>query len=785
MEIEALARRRWFYPAVFAISLAAFTAVFVKGFTGIHGDGAFYYSYAVSLLWDGDLDLRNQFDTPDPREPGKTYSRGLYSLDKTTGKAFSTYNLGAGLLMLPALAGGKLVDDLRGGRHPDPFDMVYQRLAGFTAAVISALTILLLISILRRYVSFGPALCLPFLFVPGSNWLFYASVFATWSHVYALFLLAATVWTLLLFLEKRNVWTALLFGLAGGLSFLTRNLSALTFAFLFSFTVYDFWKNRRSIRPGRSVALLALAGLAFFAGAAPQLTYDKAVHGSFFRTSWQAATEAPDAFGPFAKPDFRILEPAHLQFLYSNLANTDDGLFYCHPFYLIGLLGLIFLKPGDSRFRGLNNLLLANLFLFWFIDAAYFDNWFNRAAGAGFGHRRYLDMLPVFIFGAAGILEASRRRKSAKTAVLVLFAALTAAGAALLREFIAHYGAYYAARDSLFGLYGFLLGSPAGFAMFALVFLILLLLIRTDQTDMTGRPPWTLRKPLTVAAFAALFILPAFFFKPDASVNRRRFQAAGGSFKTATRTPLADFPGRDWGQPENGARPMRSSSAEIVLPAPLLENDVLLLKLTPLLPEGRTGGMMNVRMGPDFLGRFAVKAGRRVIPIRVPVGVSPGRTVSIQFENANPGPPAALLHEGRVVFRERDDPPFGFVDLPSERAGLGAEPLVFDGWALDDRLVAGIAVKREPFKDELNPPRDADGLVPLPYTEFKWKPRPDVENVEAVFPSMDQAGWDFRLARGAFPAAARGPVVIVVIAYDNKGQRTELGRKEIIVAGKS
>ncbi|HNX96051.1 MAG TPA: hypothetical protein PKK12_00070 [Candidatus Aminicenantes bacterium] len=779
----AIAHRLWFYPALFVISLSAFTATFARGFTGIHGDGVFYYSYAVSLLWDHDLDLRNQLDTPDPRNPGKSYSRGYYSLDQKTGKAFSTYNIGTGLLMLPALAVGRAVDGLRGGNHPDLFDPFYQRIAGFSAPVVTALTILILFSILSNYFTFGTSLCIPLLFLTGSNWLFYTSVFATWSHVYALFLFAVMVWAFLRLLTKRTIGNALLFGLSGGLSFLTRNFAGFTFVCLFLYVAYDFLKNREAIQLRRATTLLSVAAILFFVGAAPQLAHNHTVHGSVLRTSWQAVADAPAAFGLFAKPGFRVLEPGNLQFLYSNLFNTDDGLFYCHPFYLVGLLGLLLFRPRDSNFRSLINLLLANLFLFWFLDAAYFDNWFNRAAGAGFGHRRYLDMLPLFIFGASGILDKSRCRTVTRIATFITYAALAATGAVFLREFIAHFGAVYAVRDSFFTLYAFLLASPLGWGFFAAFLALMFTLIPSDRAPAVHSQTWTARRPITVLVFAALCVLPRFLFKPDPSYNRLRFREMGGTFMAATPTPLVGLPGRDWRQPEGGIRSMRSSSAEIVLPVPLYGNDNLLLKLTPKLPEDLTGTRLNVRLGLESIGHFPIKRGRKVFRIRVPTGLTPSRVITIQFENEIPGSPAALLHEGRIVFKEQDDPPIGYVDFPPNRTILDTPSLIFEGWALDDRCVSKIVLKREPFQDELSPSLDSDGLIPLPFARFKWKSRPDVAGLDAVFPSMDEAGWELLLNRDSFPPAACGPVVIVVLACDDKTQRTEIGRREIVITG--
>ncbi len=348
---------------------------FVSRFKGIQGDGIYYYSYTISIFWDGDLDFKNQFDHPDPLSPGQTVTRGLYSIDKRTGKAFSLFNPGTGLLMLPAMALGKLADEFRGGQHPDPFDLYYQRLAAYTAVVVSALSLLVLFSILKNYYSFWVAALVPLLFLPGTNWLFYASAFASLSHVYALFLSACLVWSFLRFREKRIVASSALFGLAGGLLFATRNFSVVIFLLLFFCATYELLKNHRALYARQAISLLALAALFFLAGSAPQLVFNCFLHGSPFRTSLRAASSAQEMFGfPAVKEGFKVLDPANLQFLYSNLFNSDDGLFYFHPFYLVGLLGILLLRHRNSSFQRLINLLLAGAFFFCFIAAIMPEN---------------------------------------------------------------------------------------------------------------------------------------------------------------------------------------------------------------------------------------------------------------------------------------------------------------------------------------------------------------------------------------------------------------------------
>ena len=762
----------------FFFSLLFLSFFFIRGFNGIQGDGIYYYSYTVSILWDRDLDFKNQFDHPDPHSPAQTVTRGLYSLDRKTGKAFSLFNPGSGLLMLPATAFGKIADRLRGGRHPDPFDLYYQRLAGYTAVIVSVLSILILFSILARYYSFWVAASLPLLFLPGTNWLFYASAFASWSHVYALFLFACLIWSFLNFIEKRTAASSILFGLAGGVFFSTRNFSALIFLLLFFYSAFNLLKNRPMLRLRRAIGLLALTGLLFFLGSAPQLIFNRVLHGSPFRTSLRAASSAQEMFGfPAIKENFKVLDPANLQFLYSNLFNSEDGLFYFHPFFLVGLLGVLFLKHRNSLFQSLVNLLLAGVFLFWFIDASYFDNWFCRAAGAGFGHRRFLDMLPFFIFGAANILEWSLRRKYLRHFTIFVYSGLTAAGAALVFHFLTRYGKFSSVRDSFPGLYQFLLANWLSLLIFFVVFLTLVNLIKLEK----GRQNLAGRSPLIILVFAALFILPAFLFRPSAEHDRQRFYDKRGFFLMYSLTPYVRLTGQHWGLPENMARPMLSSSATIDLPAPVTQGDILQFKISPLLQEGEQQRIMKIYLGEKSIGQISLSKGKKVVKFPVLKSMANERKITVKFEGGNTGSPSALFHEGRLVFREWDDPPFGHIDLPPDKSVLGSEGIIIEGWALDDRGVEKVIIKREPLPDEKELLLDDDGLITLGEAEFQSGTRPDVEAVFILYPAIDRAGWVFRLNRRLLPEGDGRSLFIQAIAYDGRGERALIGRRELIL----
>jgi hypothetical protein len=771
-----MASRR-FAALYFALALVFQTLVFLANFKGIQGDGIYYYSYTVSLLWDGDLDLQNQFDHPNPLSPAETMTNNVYFRDHETGRAFSLFNAGTGLLMIPSTALGRWLNHLRGWPPLDPFDIGYQKFAGYTSVILSSLALLMLFLILKRYYPSGTATVLPWLFLLGTNWLFYASAFASWSHVPALFLMVLMLWAFLNLTARKHLAAAAVFGLSGGISLTTRNFSALVFLLLFLAAGYRLLMASDRLPRRRTVGLLGLAAVLFAVGAAPQFALNAYYHGNPWMTSFQATSSAQKAYLSPEPEKFKALDPANLQFLYSNLTNSDDGLFYFHPYYLFGLLGLLFLRHRDKLFQRLISLLLIALYFFWFIDAAYFDNWFSRAAGSGFGHRRYLDMLPLFLFGAANVLEWSRQRRYRKLLVSLVYALAAAAAVSLLYSFLVRYQELYAVRDSILGLYGYLLGSWPGIICFVIVFVLLLAVSHSSGPRETARP----QSLPVIVLMLALIVLPGFVFRGSPEKDRERFQAKGGFFLMSSLTPYVQMSGRDWGFPENAARPLLHSPAAIRLPAPLIKGDILQFKVTPPKPSAEAPDILSVRLGGESIGKIRLGPGRQVCQFPVQFSALNQRTITIATEDGGNGSPSVLFHEGRVVFADRDEPPFGHIDLPVSESVVIEDRVRVEGWALDDRGVETVLLKREPLSSEEGISLDEDGLITLGPAEFKPGARPDVESTYVLYPFIDRAGWVFWLERRLLPEGKEGRFVVHAIARATTGQSTDIGKREIVV----
>ena len=753
----------------FFLSLAALTGLFAFKYAGVQSDALHYYSYAVSLVWDHDFDLRNQFDHKLPPPAAGTVTNGNYFIDSETGRAFSLFNPGTGVLMSPLLVLGRVVDGLRGGPSRDPYSKYYQWFAGYASILCSALALALLFAILRRFFARNIAAAVPFVFLGGTNWLFYSVVFAGWSHSFALFLGVLLSWAFIRYVERKNGPSAALFGLAGGLLFSTRNFGAVVFGLLAAYLVFDHFRTRKSFGGGKALANGAATAGMFLVGAGPQLFAFLYFHGSPFRTSLSAASKAVLPFGFLEATPFRAISVSNLPYLSSNLFNLENGLFTVHPLFLVGLLGAIFLRPDASRLRVLTLSLLAVVFIFWFADSAYYDNWFQRAAGAGFGHRRFLDFLPLFVFGAAQAFEKGRARAWSRHALALLYALLFAAGLKLLYGFLFDSIGVYTARSSLGGLYGYLFKDWKMIVLGIGSYLVLVALVRRRPDHRNGRGPISWRKPIWAGIFCFAAMIPAAAIKSSPSWERQRFLPKRGFFLMYSHTPYVDLGGRWWGWPDGKKRAMIGREAPLRLPAPLQEGDLLLFRVSP---NFRTGGEADLEIwaGGETIGKAQLLDGDRIYSFVVDKAYEASKRLMIKIAAGEAEIPRETAHflEGRVILKEADNPPFGKIDAPRDESLSAEGHAVLEGWALADRSVVRVYAARSPEGPAVAEARFLEGT------------RPDVERVYVLYPELKRAAWRIDLDRSDESADGSRVLRLWVVAEDAAGRRTVLGKKTVV-----
>lgn len=124
--------------------------------------------------------------------------------------------------------------------------------------------------------------------------------------------------------------------------------------------------------------------------------------------------------------------------------------------------------------------------------------------------------------------------------------------------------------------------------------------------------------------------------------------------------------------------------------------------------------------------------------------------------------------------------PFGHIDFPENEQMVGEE-FTLEGWVLSESRVIKVEIKREPVTGDPRGLTGEDGLVYLGKARIIKGTRPDIVGAFPDYPFNQEAGWILEIKRGSFPEDLRGKVTIHVFAYDEKGYRTRLGMRTIIL----
>lgn len=94
--------------------------------------------------------------------------------------------------------------------------------------------------------------------------------------------------------------------------------------------------------------------------------------------------------------------------LWQILCSTQQGVWYIHPFYALGTLGLALgIRAGQNPYRSLWLAIISAVILHWYVNAA----WFKWTSGHSFGNRRFVDVLPLIALGGSfGLCRWMNRR---------------------------------------------------------------------------------------------------------------------------------------------------------------------------------------------------------------------------------------------------------------------------------------------------------------------------------------------------------------------------------------
>jgi hypothetical protein len=361
--------------------LAAFLVpTYVDHSRDMESDGIHYYSYLRSLLFDGDLDLRNDYE--------------LLGWANTAHR--NVLPVGAPILWTPFVLVVHLARGaarLFGAGPPNGVEPLYQGAACLATLAYGAAGLFLLSGVLRRWAFAAAAFWATVLCWIGSPLRFYLSVLPGLAHGAEFFAAVLVLRTYLALRDRPDVRRAAWAGAACGLLFLVRSQDGI----LLSLPAIELGLRlaRGPDRSGPIRALLALAG-AFVLAAVPQMLV------------WQAMFGVPLLVPHKVLHGAQFMHLDHPELL-GTLFSPRGGLFVNYPAMLLAVVGMVWLAFRDRRYV---MAILPALLAGWYLNSTIFD-WYHV--------RRFTGLVPFLAPGLALLLIPVARAAPVLPALLAFF----------------------------------------------------------------------------------------------------------------------------------------------------------------------------------------------------------------------------------------------------------------------------------------------------------------------------------------------------------------------------
>ncbi len=356
-------------------------------------DAAFYYAYARSTLFDGDLALQNDLQLSYATAGSDFVNRQLDTDLTATGRVNTPFAIGSSLFYLPVLATVRLLLGLASAvglnlSGSTGYEWPYLATAAAFSAILGLLAFWVTWRAAKRLAGRRAALLAVTTLMFTTPLLYYQFREPLYAHTAAAFVTSLVVWRWLR-TEGRVLQPAgaLLFGGLIGLAALVRWQHALYLLLPLAtagWALAGRGTERRSVRV--VLRYLLLVGMGAVVPMLLQMAQWKLFHGAWLLVpqgegfiNWRAAFLGQVLFSPFR------------------------GLLAWMPIFFPAALGLLFLARRHTR---LVLPLLGVLLLDLLVNSSTPD-WF---AGGGYGPRRFLGELLILGVGYAGFLRLFRQR---------------------------------------------------------------------------------------------------------------------------------------------------------------------------------------------------------------------------------------------------------------------------------------------------------------------------------------------------------------------------------------
>lgn len=339
-----------------------------------NSDPHYIWLYARSLVFDGDIDFRNDYAVcGDPFRLGR---------DHGTGHVANPYYLGPSLFLAPALVLARLVTRLPPGSTPDVVAGCRGPLAGNAFAVgclLGAVSLYLSYRLARRFVGDGAAATAAALFGWAGLLAAYSGLWPSYSHVYATFGVVLVAILSLRAAEKPESWARwALAALAIAVALLQRPPQL-----LYGLVPAVFALVGLREQPKRLVGVFGLFAGGALLGVVPLLLIYKYMYGHY--------TTSPVA-GPYLH-----LSHAHPFLL---LFAPHGGLFYTTPVAWLAVVGLWFAWKRRATWT-----LVAPLVVCGAVEGFLYSAVLDWHGAGTFGARRLTPLTPLFVVLGALVVE--------------------------------------------------------------------------------------------------------------------------------------------------------------------------------------------------------------------------------------------------------------------------------------------------------------------------------------------------------------------------------------------